>query len=800
MTISGAQVKQAVGNVPGAATGQPIGWDQIASLLDGAAKTIGIRTRTEMALFCATLAQESAYFRTTQEYGTGQRYAPYIGRTWQQLTWVANYSAFGKYAKALGQVTDASYFVNNPARLADARWAAMGGAFFWTMDRTGNAGWGQYKSLIDLARQTGSILAVSRAVNVGNPGSSVTPNGMTERTKLFNAFMSLGDSITPGTAAPSVPSQQTQQTTPAGAIPGTAAMVLKAANDLWNQYKGKLYAYAWPGWRELPYGITNGYWCAAFVSLALKKATGFDWAKTVGKSGPAYCPALVVGMSKSSYWDEVKYRDAQGGDVVFFFDKNGVAYHTGLVEFGPTSAGHDMRTIEGNTSTPGMSSSMSAGGTLSKKTRDDRYYTMRIFRPTYWTAAPTVTTDSGTAAKDAVDVVAIDETAAPNVSTITIVDDPGLASNPIDLLNVSEAFLESIGQTSTRWCRVSAGMGGQVLVDNLPVVADASKISVDATRTVRRQASLTFQPDPYDETHAGLRELLSRPGLEIYVEVGFSWGTYHEAVPVFDGIRMSSKWDWETGRITLEASDRMVAVAWKGFETECMSNAMCKYTDAIRGLITEADPRAQVIDLTGNTETMPSVVWGLDGGASRIDAVMELAMAIGAEVFKSPARDYYVIRPIATPGVSAKWTTRQGATLVSLSEVVSDEKLRNHIEAKSTRSDGPTLQAGWKIVDTSSPFHESKILDRMGTWSTALLTDRDQLEAAAKSIVDRLIGARMNIEFTQLVNPLMEAGDPNRVTIDEAHWDIIVDSFEVPLGTQATTGAQARALETEGVS
>ena len=132
--------------------------EQLAAGANDAMRRVGCKTVTECALFMATLAQESAYFRTATEYGSGQRYAPYIGRGFEQVTWRANYAAYGAWAKSKGLVSDANLFVNQPTRLADSAHWWMTGVWYWTIPRS----WGQYTSLIDAARKTGSIWTVSR--------------------------------------------------------------------------------------------------------------------------------------------------------------------------------------------------------------------------------------------------------------------------------------------------------------------------------------------------------------------------------------------------------------------------------------------------------------------------------------------------------------------------------------------------------------------------------------------------------------------------------------------------------------
>ena len=109
--------------------------DEIARIFNAAISQAGDGAYdgqpARLAALIGQCAQESAWFRTTTEYGTGQRYAPYIGRTFIQITWSDNYQAFGLWCKARGLIDDAAHFVNSPASLSDLKWAALGPIWYF---------------------------------------------------------------------------------------------------------------------------------------------------------------------------------------------------------------------------------------------------------------------------------------------------------------------------------------------------------------------------------------------------------------------------------------------------------------------------------------------------------------------------------------------------------------------------------------------------------------------------------------------------------------------------------------------
>lgn len=136
------------------------------------------------AAFLATMAQESAWFRTTVEYGSAvKRYDPYRGRTFEQVTWRDNYAAFGAwaFARKVGGVAAADHFVTNPAELADLRYAWLGGTWYW-----------EARTLWPYAA-AGDFQRVQNAVNRGNPNASGFPAGWKTRLKAYQGFLSAID-------------------------------------------------------------------------------------------------------------------------------------------------------------------------------------------------------------------------------------------------------------------------------------------------------------------------------------------------------------------------------------------------------------------------------------------------------------------------------------------------------------------------------------------------------------------------------------------------------------------------------
>jgi len=189
MSLTGAHIALALRSA-GAGGGLVMGTDAIAKAFNDAMRKYGdglFITADRVAALISECMMESAYFRTTEEYNTKKGdYQPYRGRTFIQITWKSNYEKFGKWCKQQGLVSDADYFVKNPSKLADLKWAAIGGVWYFTQVNF----YGK-----PLVEYSGNIGQVGKAVNLGDPFHKVAPNGWKAREAAYIAVRALGPDI-----------------------------------------------------------------------------------------------------------------------------------------------------------------------------------------------------------------------------------------------------------------------------------------------------------------------------------------------------------------------------------------------------------------------------------------------------------------------------------------------------------------------------------------------------------------------------------------------------------------------------
>ncbi len=196
--LTGSMLRSIAAAVPGGDGGMQVAsWEDLAAGCMEVAAFLGFTTSKGLATFIANCCQESAYFRTTTEYeGEVAHYAPYYGRGFIQLTWRANYAAYGTWCHTRGLlgVTDRDVFVQFPDRVAGIEHAWWTAAMYFTKT------WvfaGREQSLVEIADSTGSNVVVARAINAGNPSSSFTPYGICNRDALFDKACTFGDQLLP---------------------------------------------------------------------------------------------------------------------------------------------------------------------------------------------------------------------------------------------------------------------------------------------------------------------------------------------------------------------------------------------------------------------------------------------------------------------------------------------------------------------------------------------------------------------------------------------------------------------------
>ena len=137
------------------------------------------RNSHAVAVFVATMLQESAWLATTVEYGDGVKsYDPYRGRTFEQVTHKANYAVMSQWCFDKGLVPTNDYFVKNPEVLGDLAYSWIGGIWYF-----------EYRKLWSFA-SAGDFQRVQTAVNLGSASTTKVPSGWFARLRAYRSFLS----------------------------------------------------------------------------------------------------------------------------------------------------------------------------------------------------------------------------------------------------------------------------------------------------------------------------------------------------------------------------------------------------------------------------------------------------------------------------------------------------------------------------------------------------------------------------------------------------------------------------------
>lgn len=167
MNATGKAIQAALKAIPGAIAGpRPFTFGKMGRDANAVFRRMGITTLEGQAVVIAQTMVESNYYRSTREMkakpGTAlhknqQRYAPYYGAGFVQVTWKSGYAGFGAWAKREGLVKDGNYFVKNPAKLGDKKWAWSTVEYYFVTN-----------NLVSLSNQ-GMNKRVGMAIHAGDP-------------------------------------------------------------------------------------------------------------------------------------------------------------------------------------------------------------------------------------------------------------------------------------------------------------------------------------------------------------------------------------------------------------------------------------------------------------------------------------------------------------------------------------------------------------------------------------------------------------------------------------------------------
>lgn len=179
---------KAMGNVPG------VDYAAYAEPFNNAMTQAGATTFLRAAHFIAQMGHESGSLKFLEEIHDGSNYEgrkdlgntqPGDGRRFKgrgivQITGRYNYGRFSQWAHSKGLVNSPTFFVDNPAQVANPRWAFLVAAWYWSAERPN----------LNAQADADNLDAVTRSINGGT-------NGLADRRQRLARAKQLGDAILP---------------------------------------------------------------------------------------------------------------------------------------------------------------------------------------------------------------------------------------------------------------------------------------------------------------------------------------------------------------------------------------------------------------------------------------------------------------------------------------------------------------------------------------------------------------------------------------------------------------------------
>lgn len=193
MTLTTGTLAKAMGNRATRAR-----YKQLVAANNKAMIEAGCTTLNRAAMWLAQIRQESGGLLWFTELASGSEYEGrpdlgnthpgdgrrYKGRGPIQVTGRANYTALSHWAHSKGYIPTATYFVDNPDKLAEDEYGFLGAVWFWSTHG------------INTYADRGDVRQATLKINGGT-------NGLSVRTSYYRAIRAMGTKIIPKPPRPS---------------------------------------------------------------------------------------------------------------------------------------------------------------------------------------------------------------------------------------------------------------------------------------------------------------------------------------------------------------------------------------------------------------------------------------------------------------------------------------------------------------------------------------------------------------------------------------------------------------------
>jgi len=338
---------------------------------------------------------------------------------------------------------------------------------------------------------------------------------------------------------------------------------------------------------------------------------------------------------------------------------------------------------------------------------------------------------------------------------------------------------------------------------------DNGKVSVNSNSIIRRtcevhlttdRTSSNLVPDdgfdylaPFGNQLKLFRGIQFDDGTEEYVPLGVFVITEVKATDTNDGVDM-----------TIRGEDKSIIVSRNKW-TSAYQMVNGTLEASLTALLQNRYPDI-VIDFPTTNVTVNQVVLGSDSSLDAWADVVKIAELVGYDL-------YFDVKGVCTmkqfpsldaSSVVATYKEGTGTTVTAIDRNISTKETYNGViyTVEGSQVTTPIRVEIWD-EDTTSPTYRYGVFGSVPTFVTTNLisTSADAIKAASL-ILNTVIGAQEQIDFSAIVDPSLDANDVVYIKSVGAKVDrtVIIDSVDIPLEYDGTLSVKTRVVRVVGAN
>lgn len=348
---------------------------------------------------------------------------------------------------------------------------------------------------------------------------------------------------------------------------------------------------------------------------------------------------------------------------------------------------------------------------------------------------------------------------------------------------VSATFLKTLATSHVMVAKVDAYYNGVLTASALPF-ADGS-VTVDRGSKTRRTLSLTISDPKYLPWAA--TDPLAAYGQQLVVSRGIQYTTgATEWVPLGTFRINEPAGDVHFGPVTITGASMECAIIDDAFQAPTTTRGYGGCVDAITALIRQTLPDAVVVNLTSGARNPTCAVATWDAGGGRWDAVVQIALAMQAEIYVD-AQNRFVITDlpdVVNGAVAWDIAEGEGGTLTSSARSMPRTAVCNAVVAsgENTASGAVPVSGVARDTNPTSPTYWGGPFGKVTKFvSSALWITAADCVANAQFLLFDAVAPNVQTSLNSLPNPALEGNDIVRLSHAGRKERYLVQSLTVPL-------------------